>query len=354
MNSKDFCFVIGARPNFIKAWPLINSVMLEGKNSFDIVHSGQHFDKNMSDDILIDLNFPKIDRSMKISNEGASRRYSELIDNFINYFRANSYKLVFVFGDVNTTVAASLGANQNNIEIAHIESGLRSFDVTMPEEINRIIVDNLSSKLFVTESSAKKNLIMEKFDKRKIFFVGNLMIETLIKKKEFWMKEKPIKEKYILLTCHRAENIYDASNLRKIVELIINISKKTKILFPIHPATKKMLVDFNLFNKLKNKNIDICEPVGYFKFINLIFHSEGVITDSGGIQEEAVFLGKNIVTLRKNTERPITLKTGFNKLFSIEKSEFKNIEKHIYKNVSNKKKIKFWDSKVSERILRSI
>lgn len=354
MNKKKLLIAIGARPNYIKAWPLINTLKKTNLFDFDIYHSGQHYDDNMSKDLLNQLNFPKIKYNFKLKKNDASSRFSEMFVNLSKLLNRSYYDGVIVFGDVNTTLISTLVAKNKGLDVFHVESGLRSKDLRMPEEINRIVIDHHSDLLFTTENSANINLINENFSKDKIKFVGNLMIETLLKNRDKFYT--PNNNSYLLITIHRAENIYSIKKLTDIVNLIFNLSKKINIIFPLHPATKIELTKNNLINKLKNKNITITNPLGYFKFINLVNNSKGVITDSGGIQEEAVFLKKKIVTLRESTERPITVDSGYNKIISeFNKTSYLVILKHIFKSMP-KKNFNFekWDDNTSSRIVKEI
>ena len=313
---KELLVVIGARPNFIKAAPLVKKLYLKNID-FKVLHSGQHFDQTMSKNILKDLGINKIDYKFNIKSKNSSERFSEILINFRKFFLKNKFKAVIVFGDVNTSVCASVIAKNFNLNVFHVESGLRSFDSRMPEEANRIIIDHCSDLHFLTEESARYNLINEKFHSSTIKFVGNLMIENLIQN-QVNLKKNTIGNRYVVTTIHRAENILNKKNLKKILIFLEKISKDYKVFFPLHPSTQKQIKKFGLNKYLKQKNFVILKPLSYLRFISLIKDSEFILTDSGGIQEEAAFLKKKIFTLRENTERPITLQSKYNNLSKLE------------------------------------
>ena len=274
----------------------------------------------------------------------------------------NEYKpdLMIVPGDVNSTLAGALTANKMNIPLAHLESGLRSYDHTMPEEFNRILTDDVSDYFFVTEQSGYDNLVKEGKNKDRIHFVGNTMIDTLVAySKEIesctiLKKFELAPKKYLLMTMHRPATVDSAEGLKKLNNLIKNITKKYDLVFPAHPRTIHNLEKFGLLNDLKqNKKLILCEPLDYFSFQKLVKDSLIVITDSGGIQEESTFLGVPCLTLRPNTERPVTVTLGTNELIPFDEklieSKIETIEKGTYK----KGKIPpMWDGNATERIIK--
>jgi UDP-N-acetylglucosamine 2-epimerase (non-hydrolysing) len=348
---KELLVVIGARPNFVKAAPLLKKLYFKNIK-FKILHSGQHFDQTMSKNILKDLGIFKIDYKFKIKSKNSSERFSEILNNFRKFFLNKKFKAVIVFGDVNTSVCASIIAKNFNLNVFHIESGLRSFDSRMPEETNRIIIDHCSDLHFVTEESAYNNLTNEKFRPSTIKFVGNLMIENLIQN-QINLKRNIITNKYVVVTIHRAENILNKKYLKKILVFLKEISKDYEVFFPLHPSTRKQIAKFDLSNYLKQKNFKILKPLSYLKFISLMKDSEFILTDSGGIQEEAAFLKKKIFTLRDNTERPITLVSKYNNLVKLENLNKSQIYNKL--NIKNKSFVfKKWDLNVSDRIIKEI
>jgi UDP-N-acetylglucosamine 2-epimerase (non-hydrolysing) len=352
--------VVGTRPNFMKIAPLVEEFK-KHKVEHVLVHTGQHYDTKMSKLFFDDLRLPKPDIDLGIG----SGNYAEQVGNILIQLEAVLKKknpdLVVVVGDVNSTFAAALAAKQLGIKVAHVESGLRSFDLDMPEEINRILTDKISDFLFTTEESGNENLLKEGINKDKIFFVGNVMIDSLLKHKEKSDDSKilekfNIEEKnYCTLTLHRPSNVDTKEGFDNILSILEIIQEKIKIVFPMHPRTKKNLEKFGFGNRLnKMKNLIITEPVGYLDFLCLMANSKFMLTDSGGIQEETTVLGVPCITLRKNTERPVTVEQGTNLLVSVDKDEVivKAIE-IIENKIDVQGKIpKLWDGKAAERIVK--
>jgi UDP-N-acetylglucosamine 2-epimerase (non-hydrolysing) len=269
--------------------------------------------------------------------------------------------LVVVVGDVNSTLACSLVAKKLNIKIAHVEAGLRSFDQKMPEEINRILTDQLSDFLFITEPSAEANLKREGIDQDKIFFVGNTMIDNLLinlKRAQHLntlAKYNLDVKNYALMTIHRPSNVDDIESLKKVIEIINYIQERIKVFFPMHPRTRKRLKEFNLQEKPNKSNLILSEPIGYLEFLNLMLNSKVILTDSGGIQEEASYLEVPVLTLRENTERPITIEKGTNEIVGTDFEKIKSYINEIFEDKYKKsQKIEKWDGKTSERIVSII
>ncbi|MBI2454281.1 MAG: UDP-N-acetyl glucosamine 2-epimerase, partial [Parcubacteria group bacterium] len=263
-----------------------------------------------------------------------------------------------VFGDVNSTLAGTLAAKMNGSKIFHVESGLRSQDRRMPEETNRMIVDHLSDVLFTSEPAGIKNLMKEGIAKEKIRPVGNIMIENI---EIFWPKIKNRKilenlgvkpKTYVVATIHRQENTDYSESLQKVLVILSQINRRLKIVFPIHPATAKKIKKMG-FDKLL-RGLVVTEPLGYFDFMKLVVESRGVITDSGGIQEETSHLGIPCVTLRDNTERPITVELGSNRLFPIKKNSVQEIYSHLIRKDFKSRHIPYWDNQVSKRIFKHL
>ncbi|MBW6442505.1 UDP-N-acetylglucosamine 2-epimerase (non-hydrolyzing) [Patescibacteria group bacterium] len=355
--------VVGARPNFIKIAPLLEEYKKWPKIKSLLVHTGQHYDFNMSQRFFDELKISKPDYNLGIGSGSHAQQTARIMLSFEKVCIKEKPDLVVVVGDVNSTVACALVAKKMNINVAHVEAGLRSFDESMPEEINRILTDHLSDFLFVTEESGKKNLQNENIPPKKIFFVGNIMIDSLVKNLREINNRKIIenlnlnKKDYLVITFHRPSNVENKEILSKLLGYIKDLSKDMVIVFPIHPRTKKALEDY----KLKEiggylKNIKVTEPLGYLDFISLVKNSKGVLTDSGGVQEETTFLGVPCITLRENTERPITIKRGTNHLISNIHEEgvlekIKNLIENFKPRVKNPEK---WDGKTAERILKVI
>ena len=337
--------IIGARPNFVKAYPLILAFNKE-KIDYRIIHTGQHYDHNMSKVFLDEFKFKNKIIFLNTKNKNPMNFISECIDSYYKTIKNKKPTLCIVFGDVNSTLAISIVANKQQIPLAHIEAGLRSFDKAMPEENNRILTDHLSDFLFVTTENAKKNLLKENIKKNKIFHVGNIMIESLILTN---IKKNKDKKKNIIITIHRPSNTENIEKVKKFLEILCeNINPDIEIIFPIHHSLK---------DKIKKtdeipQRINFIEPLSYFNFINLLSSSIGVITDSGGISEETTFLNIPCITLRSNTERPETISKGTNILIGDDYKNFsKNLKKMSKENWKQAKSIRYWDNKVSKRII---
>ena len=358
--SRKIFLIAGARPNFIKIAPLIKELNETGIE-FKIIHTGQHYDHNMSKIFFDDLEIPEPDIHLNIGSASHAVQTAKIMIEFEKVILKEKPLLVVVVGDVNSTLACSLVAKKMGIKIAHVESGLRSFDHSMPEEINRILTDQLSDFLFTSEPAGEINLKREGIAKDKIFFVGNIMIDSLIinlkkardlKKYEKYGLEK---NKYSLITIHRPSNVDTKENLKELIKILIYIQDKIKIFFPIHPRTKRKLKEFNLEDQLIKSNIILSEPIGYLDFLNLMINSKMILTDSGGIQEEASYLKVPILTLRENTERPITIEKGTNELVG---KNFIKIKKYINEILSNQYKkgqdIDKWDGKTAKRVIKII
>jgi UDP-N-acetylglucosamine 2-epimerase (non-hydrolysing) len=358
---KKILIVVGTRPNFIKVTqfhPVIkNYPSIECK----IVHTGQHFDKNMSSVFFEQFGLqPDI-----FLNVEAGSPISQIADIMKSLEKiVNEYKpdLMIVPGDVNSTLAGALTANKMGIKLAHLESGLRSYDNTMPEEFNRVLTDDLSDYFFVTEQSGEDNLLHEGKNIKNIHFVGNTMIDTLvaysnkIEECSILKKFELTPKKYLLMTMHRPATVDSEEGLKKLNSLVKNITKKYNLVFPAHPRTIHNLEKFGLLKELKlNKNLILSEPLDYFSFQKLVKDSLMIITDSGGIQEESTFLGVPCLTLRPNTERPVTISLGTNELIPFDEkliaSKIEAVEKGTYKKGTIPP---MWDGKATERIVKTI
>jgi UDP-N-acetylglucosamine 2-epimerase (non-hydrolysing) len=287
-------------------------------------------------------------------NSASGCSLGKLTSSISQVIKDGNYSGVIVFGDVDSTLAGALAARKNGSRLIHIESGLRSFDSRMPEEKNRIVTDHLSDMLLVTEQSGVDNLVNEGIEESKIHLVGNLMIESLEMYSDVFNNSTIINslglegEDYVVCTIHRAENTNNKISLLNIFSKLDELSRKFKIILPIHPGTRKKLELFGMLNYLNN--LQVIEPVGYIDFIKLVKEAKGVITDSGGIQEETSHLNVPCCTLRDNTERPVTINMGTNKLFSIQTSTAGDIERHLMRSFENIK-IPLWDDGVSSRIV---
>ncbi len=360
---KKVLVVIGTRPNFIKVTQFKKEAQKNPNLDMKIVHTGQHFDSKMTDVFFEQFNLIPdyfLDIAKNTSANGQIADIMVKLENLINaVFRPD---LLVVVGDVNSTLAAAVTANKMNVKIAHLESGLRSFDKTMPEEHNRIITDRISDFFFITEQSGWDNLKKEGVEEERMFFVGNTMIDTLIAfsdeiEKSPVLQEKQLnKDNYVLITMHRPATVDNKDGLLKLLELVRFISKTSKIVFPIHPRTLKKIQEYKLNDEyMQIANLIFVEPLDYFAFQKLIKYSHFVITDSGGVQEETTFVKKPCLTLRANTERPSTVEVGTNTLspfdLDIIKVHISNIQSGKYKEGSIPK---YWDGKSTQRIVEII
>jgi len=345
----------------------------KSKITHKIVHTGQHYDKKMSDIFFKELELPKPHIYLGVGSYSHSVQTANIMIEFEKVVLKEKPDLVIVYGDVNSTVAAGLvcskilmnraNGNIRPVPLAHVESGLRSFDRSMPEEINRILTDNIAEFLFVTENSGVENLLKGGFDKKTIFLVGNTMIDSLkfyLKKtkKSNILKELCIpKKNYVLVTLHRPSNVDNKDNLKKIIEIFKDINRinpELDIIFPIHPRTVKMLNKFKLKTQIEAiNNLIITEPLGYIDFLKLMVDSKIVLTDSGGIQEETTLLKIPCLTLRENTERPVTVSEGTNVICGLDEKLIKNNIKNIDAGKFKKGKVpKLWDGKSASRIVK--
>ncbi len=358
MNTYKITIVAGARPNFMKVAPIIHEIQnlqLQALPiSYRLVHTGQHYDKNMSESFFEQLQIPKPHVNLECHTGTQMQQAANIMVGFEMELKTNPTHLVLVVGDVTSSMVCAITAQRLCVKVAHIEAGLRSNDWSMPEEINRLIIDSISNYLFTTSDLASQNLKNRGFDKSKVFFVGNTMIDTLLKhrpdfkKPNFYDGLKLKTKGYIVLTLHRPSNVDDEQNLRELIHEIITNTNNHPIVFPIHPRTLKV------FNRLKinSSHLHIVEPMGYLEFNYLIQHSKAVITDSGGITEEASILNVPCLTLRNNTERPITVCLGTNELVG---TNPKNIKLYLRKlfggDWKKSEELPLWDGKTSKRIV---
>jgi len=348
----NLMIVVGARPNFIKLAPFIREIEKQGVFDYRIVHTGQHYDDCMSSNFFRELDIPAPDVNLEVCSSYPARQTCKIIDKLELLCYKERPDCMVVIGDVTSTMAGAIVASKiPGIRIAHIESGERSYDRAMPEEINRIVTDHLSDYLFCTNQMADSNLHKEGISVDRRFVVGNLMVDNL----KYWEDEINISlpEKFnpfIVLTLHRASNVDDPDTLQSILKAIEIISYENEIIFPIHPRTASRIKKFNLSNYLSKVNVQ--SPMGYKEFLNYVKHSDLVITDSGGLQIEAAYLGTNCITLRYNTEHMCTIQQGCNVLAGTDTDE---ILETFYFMHDEDRNIKIydptWDGKTSERII---
>lgn len=356
---KRILIVVGTRPNFIKVTQFPRIVKQYNNLESKIVHTGQHFDDKMSKVFFQQF---KMEPDIFLNIEPATP-VAQMADIMKGLEKTvNEYKpdLMIVPGDVNSTLAAALVANKMNIPLAHLESGLRSYDRTMPEEFNRLLTDDVADYFFVTEQSGYDNLLQQGHSKERIFFVGNTMIDTMVafsKEIEANDIDKKLQlelGKFVLMTMHRPATVDSAAGLKKLLNIIRYITAKYKLVFPIHPRTVKNIEKFGLKREIENnKNLILSEPLDYFAFQKLVKHSLFIITDSGGIQEESTFLQIPCLTLRPNTERPVTVTLGTNELIPFDEKTIEDCIQKIEKGQGKKGKIPpMWDGMSTERIVK--
>jgi len=350
--------VAGARPNFIKIAPIIKAIekrQSDGANiSYRLVHTGQHYDKNLSDTFFEELNIPHPHSNLEVKSGSQSVQTAAIMVAFEMELTENPCNLVLVVGDVNSTMACAIVAKKMNIKVAHVEAGIRSGDMRMPEEINRIVTDSITDYFFTTSVTATENLLKYGANPENIHFVGNVMIDTLtqnlsrIAKPEFWDDFNLVTGDYIVLTLHRPSNVDEEKSLQKLLLGIDRLACDKKVVFPVHPRTKAILENTNI----DFKNIFFAEPQGYLAFMYLIKNSFAVITDSGGISEETTVLGIPCFTMRENTERPETETIGTNTLVGITVENLENAYAKLIQNGKRESGIpELWDGKASERII---
>ena len=358
---KKILAVAGTRPNFMKIAPLKREFgKHRDKVDFHIVHTGQHFSGNMSDYFWADLDIGEPEHYLGIT-KGACEivQIAEIMIGIEKILIQNKYDMLLVVGDVNSTLAGTLVASRMGIPIAHIEAGLRSFRFTMPEEQNRIITDRLSDYLFTHSPDAKINLFREDIDESKIFDVGNIMIDSLIYNRSKWQNSSVLIDmglsirEYGVITLHRQENVDNKEILHNLLSIIESVCKKIRLLYPIHPRTRKRLEEFDYWIQVEGiDNLIIVPPLGYNDFMKLVENAKFVMTDSGGIQEETTFFEVPCLTLREETERPITVTVGSNKVVGLShKLVTEEVDKILSGDYKRGKVPELWDGLTAGRIV---
>jgi UDP-N-acetylglucosamine 2-epimerase (non-hydrolysing) len=379
--------VVGARPNFMKAAPIIRAVHRHNASGIGpeiehlLVHSGQHYDEAMSDRFFVDLGLPKPDEHLGVGSGSQATQTAEILRKFEEVVSRAWPNVVIVVGDVNSTVACALATvklpekpGQCRPLVAHVEAGLRSFDRTMPEEINRIITDHLSDLLFVTEDSGIQNLRNEGIPLDTVFFVGNTMIDSLrasegladsstvleqlgLRERQQTNENHRSVQHFALLTLHRPSNVDNRDSFEQILEGLSKLRQEIPIIFPVHPRTRNRIEEFGLASYFEKKNgeqrtgIRLVDPLGYIDFLCMMKNARLVLTDSGGVQEETTCLGVPCVTLRENTERPVTVRHGTNVIAG---TSAEGIQSTISSQIGRKRQTSIperWDGKAAERIV---
>ena len=355
--------IVGARPNFMKMAPIIEALN-RYPDDFDhlLVHTGQHYDQKMSKAFFDDLGMPKPDIDLGVGSGSHAEQTARIMVEFEKVCLSEKPDLVIVVGDVNSTMACTITAKKLGIKVAHVEAGLRSRDMSMPEEINRLCTDVLCDYLFTTDRLADENLRTEGVPAEKIHFVGNVMIDTLVHHREKAAQLNLLTEMglapqgYATLTLHRPGNVDDKETLQGILDALKEISQQLPILFPIHPRTRKMVETFGFQDYFstgsKVEGIWLTEPLGYLEFLHLNMNAKLVLTDSGGLQEETTVLGVPCITMRPNTERPITCVEGTNVLVGSHREDILNAAQEVLAGKGSAGQIpEKWDGAAAERIV---
>ncbi len=368
---KKIIFVVGARPNFMKVAPIMEALQEHNETTSIsknikavLVHTGQHYSKDMSDSFFNELSLPKPDINLGVGSGTHCEQIGRIMVGFEKVLLHEKPDFVLVVGDVNSTLACAIDAKKLGIKLIHVEAGLRSGDMTMSEEVNRILTDSISDLLFTTEKSGNENLELEGISPEKIKFVGNVMIDTLLKYKNkaeklCTFKKLKIKSKknkdYAVLTLHRPSNVDSSAILSGIGEAFVTIGKSLPVVFPCHPRTKKKIQEFGLENVFSFENsIFLVNPLSYLDFLNLNLNASMVMTDSGGVQEETTILSIPCLTLRRNTERPVTVAQGSNYLVGNNTSDIVNAFFRVREEKKRYEIPELWDGRAGFRIVSEI
>ena len=349
----EIVHVVGARPNFVKMAPIIDVLARHDSVSQLVVHTGQHYDERMSSEMVSDLGLPEPDVFLGIGSGTHGSQTGRALMAFEEVLLERRPDLVCAGGDVNSTLAVALAAAKLGIPVAHVEAGLRSFDWTMPEEINRVLTDRLSALLFTHSPEATANLEAEGIDPSRIHFVGNTMIDSLRRFEDAAVARRPWERagvgagKYVLITLHRPSNVDSAPQLERIVEALIGLAQHVSVIFPVHPRTRARLAAAGLLERLESA-VHCLEPLGYLDFLGLEAGAGAIVTDSGGVQEEASAFGISCFTLRANTERPVTISQGTNTLLGEDPAPIVAIRPNAGERTPAE--IEGWDGRASERV----
>lgn len=354
--------IAGARPNFMKIAPIIKAIQaakLNGKEiDFRLVHTGQHYDKKMSGSFFEQLGIPQPHANLEAGGGSQAEQTANIMVRFEKELQDNPADVVLVVGDVTSTMACSITAKKLNTQVVHVEAGIRSGDLSMPEEINRMVTDAITDHFFTTSEIANENLRKAGIEENRIHFVGNTMIDTLLANQEKLIDpeikvegENLISGDYLVLTLHRPANVDEEEKLKAMIQAIIDGSKSLPVIFPVHPRTARILKNIGI----EHKNLHYVEPLSYLEFNYLVKNAKAVITDSGGITEETTVMGVPCMTLRDNTERPETISMGTNELVGTDPKKLKPyLDKLMSGEWKTASKIPLWDGKTAERIVEKL
>jgi UDP-N-acetylglucosamine 2-epimerase (non-hydrolysing) len=349
--------IVGARPNFMKVAPVMNALKTRKHVVQTLIHTGQHYDANMSDVFFEQLGIPAPDVNLAVGSGTHARQTAEIMTRFEPVLSEGKPDIVLVYGDVNSTVATALVCAKLGVRVGHVEAGLRSFDRTMPEEINRLVTDQLADMLFTPSEDGDFNLQKEGIPAERIFRVGNVMIDSLVKLLPAAQRQNQnglpgrfaerYAERYALVTLHRPANVDDGVILKRILQSLLEVSHDLSVIFPAHPRTRKRIADFGLHSE----QLQVLDPLPYLEFLGMQSRATVVITDSGGIQEETTYLGIPCLTLRENTERPVTVSLGTNVLVGRDPDKLRSELSRILAGEAKKGTIPpLWDGHAGERI----
>jgi UDP-N-acetylglucosamine 2-epimerase (non-hydrolysing) len=351
--------VVATRPNFVKMAPVIDALSGHASLRQVIVHTGQHYDRRLSDDVRRDVEFPDPDHFLGIGGGTHAEQTGWTMIAFERLLTEEQPSLVVVAGDVNATLACALAAAKLHVPIAHVEAGLRSGDWMMPEEINRVLTDRVSNLLFTHSPEARTNLVSEGIDPSRIHYVGNTMIDTLLRAEpsarslRAWRRYGAEAGDYVLVTLHRPSNVDDGDRLRRIARELVHLAQRCRIIFPCHPRTTTALSRFGGLDQLTRAGVNCVNAIGYLEFLSLEVGAGAVLTDSGGVQEEASALGVPCYTLRTTTERPITLTHGTNRLLGEDPESIQEVRPRR-RNRSYRPEIPMWDGEAGRRVAEVI
>ncbi len=353
--------VCGARPNFMKIAPLMRAYAKRPEIEALLVHTGQHYDAAMSKAFFDDLHIPRPDINLEVGSASHAVQTALIMQRFEPVVLEHQPDAVLVVGDVNSTIACGLVAAKLHVPLVHVEAGLRSFDRTMPEEINRLLTDAISDLLFVTEPSGEQNLENEGVDSSKIHVVGNVMIDTLLSHRALADQSDVLtrlglaEKQYGALTLHRPANVDDPAVFGGILDALDEIQQDVALVFPVHPRTRNNIQKHGLLPRMEQMpNVRLVDPLGYLDFLKLMSHARLMLTDSGGIQEETTVLGVPCLTLRRNTERPVTVAQGTNQVVGTDPAEILKAYRRIKKGEVKPRTPALWDGQAAERITETL